>query len=317
MKAQHLSRQQMAELIDVRCYALAKYLDNLPGCSKESVEAGLRTYFLKLERIEARARRAKFIPTLTATLILEKFREADERRALALLYGPPGIGKTFAIEEFVHQTESQDNAQKPEVLLVTAHAASTPKSLMAALCLQAGIPHQATASTLAESLVRKLERGHYLIIVDEANHLDIEAMELLRYVYDLGRLGVVLVGTLRLYEIFTDGSRPAGELEQLWSRVGICELLPGLMEHEARQMVQEALARIPEITIRQILKQTGNSIRRLTKLLERLRELREINSDYGLEDLIPVAGESFLALRGCAHTKTTNRAEFNGVSGHD
>ncbi|MBZ5516834.1 MAG: AAA family ATPase [Acidobacteriia bacterium] len=290
MKARHLSRQEMAELVDVRCHALAKYLDNLPGCGKESVEAALRAYFLKLERVEARAKRPEFIPTLTANLILEKLQEADERRGLGLLYGPPGIGKTFAVEEFMDQVERQPNPEKPEVLLVTAHSASTPKSLMAALCLQAGVPHQGTASALAESLVRKLETGHYLVIVDEANHLDIEAMELLRYVYDLGRLGVVLIGTLRLYEVFTDGSRPAGELEQLWSRVGICELLPGLMEHEARQMVQKQLGRIPEITFRQILKQSGNSIRRLTKLLERLNELRHINDDCGVEDLIVVAG---------------------------
>jgi DNA transposition AAA+ family ATPase len=295
MKVRHLSRQQMAELIDVRCYSLAKYLDNLPGCSKESVEAALRAYFLKLERVEARARRPEFIPTLTANLILEKLREADERQALALLYGPAGVGKTSAIEEFVDRVEKQNNPEKPEVLLVTAHSASTPKSLMAALCLQVGIPHQATASTLAESLVRKLRTAHYLIIVDEANHLNIEAMELMRYVYDLGHLGVVLVGTLRLYEIFTDGSRPAGELEQLWSRVGICELLPGLTEYEARQMIQKTLGRIPETTTRQILKQTGNSIRRLANLLEHLGELKELNADRDLADLIPVAGESFLA----------------------
>ena len=295
MKDRHLSRQQMAELIDVRCHSLAKYLDSLPGCSKESVEAALRAYFLKLERVEARARRPEFIPTLTANLILEKLREADERQVLALLYGPPGVGKTFAIEEFMDRVEKPNNPEKPEVLLVTAHSASTPKSLLAALCLQVGIPHQATASTLAESLVRKLRTGHYLIIVDEANHLNIEAMELLRYVYDLGRLGVVLVGTLRLYEIFTDGSRPAGELEQLWSRVGICELLPGLTEYEARQVIQKTLGRIPEITTKQILRQTGNSIRRLARLLEHLAELKELNGDRDLADLIPVAGESFLA----------------------
>ena len=202
--------------------------------------------------------------TMTAKIILEKLHEADERRELALLYGPPGIGKTFAIEEFIERTERSDDPEKPEVLYGTAHGASTPKSLMAALCRQVGIPHLGSASTLAETLVRKLETGHYLIIVDEANHLDIEAMELLRYVYDRGHLGVVLVGTLRLYETFTDGSRPASELEQLWSRVGICELLPGLMEYEARQMIQKTLGRIPETATKQILKQTGNSMRRLT-----------------------------------------------------
>ena len=295
MRSRHLSRRAVAELVDVRCSNLSKYLDSLPGCSKEVIEAALGAYFLKLERAEARARRPEFIETQTAKIILEKCQQADERRELALLYGPSGIGKTFVVEEFIERCEKQANSEKPEVLFVTAHAASTPKSLMAALCLQAGIPHSGTAPTLAESLVRRLETGHYLIIVDEANHLEIEAMELLRYVYDRGRLGVVLIGTLRLYEIFTNGSRPASELEQLWSRVGICELLPGLTEYEARQIIQQALGRIPETTTKQILRQTGNSIRRLAKLLEHLGELKELNRDRDLADLIPVAGESFLA----------------------
>ena len=189
MKSHHLSRRAMAELADVRCSNLSKYLDSLPGCSKEVIEAALGAYFLKLERAEARARKPEFIETQTAKIILEKCQEADERRELALLYGPSGIGKTFVVEEFIERCEKQANSEQPEVLFVTAHAASTPKSLMAALCLQAGIPHSGTAPTLAESLVRKLETGHFLIIIDEANHLDIEAMELLRYVYDRGRGG--------------------------------------------------------------------------------------------------------------------------------
>ena len=119
-------------------------------------------------------------------------------------------------------------------------------------------------------------------------------MELLRYVYDLGHLGVALVGTLRLYEIFTDGSRPAGELEQLWSRVGICELLPGLTEYQAREMIQKGLGRLAEPTIKQILKGTGNSMRRLTQMIEHLRELREINTAHALEDLVAVAGNCLL-----------------------
>ena len=280
-----------AELANIRCYVLAKYLDDLPGCNKESVEASLRAHSPKLEREEARANRPEFIPILTANLILEKLQEADDHKALGLLYGPPGIGKTFAIEEFIDRVEKQNDLEKPGVLLLAAHSASTPKSLMAALRVQAGIAHQATASTLAEGLVRKLITGHYLTIVDEANHLNIEAMELLRYVYDLGRLGEILLGTLRLYEVYTDGSRPARELEQLWSRVGICELLPGLMEHEARQMIQKALGRIPESTTKQILRKTGNSIRRITNLLERLQELTKISEDRDVTDLVPVARE--------------------------
>ena len=71
--------------------------------------------------------------------------------------------------------------------------------------------------------------------------------------------------------------------------------LLGLNEYEARQIVQESLGRIPEVTSKQILKHSADSMRRLAHLLERLRELHEINGDCELDDLVPLAGQSLLA----------------------
>ena len=71
--------------------------------------------------------------------------------------------------------------------------------------------------------------------------------------------------------------------------MGICELLPGLNEYEARQMIQNALGRIPDITTKQILRQTGHSIRRLANLLEHLGELKELNGDRSYDELLGVA----------------------------
>lgn len=50
MKSNHLSRRQMAELVDIKCHNLSKYLDDLLGCSKEATEATLSAYFLKLDK---------------------------------------------------------------------------------------------------------------------------------------------------------------------------------------------------------------------------------------------------------------------------
>ncbi len=61
-------------------------------------------------------------------------------------------------------------------------------------------------------------------------------------------------------------------------------------------MAQEALRRVPELTTKHILRQTGNSIRRLTKLLERLKEFRDINSDRDVGELIPAAANGLVAL---------------------
>lgn len=66
------------------------------------------------------------------------------------------------------------------------------------------------------------------------------------------------------------------------------------MEWEARQIIQKVPGRIPEASGKQIMRQTGNSVRRLTKLLERLADLREINSDRDVEELVVVAGNGLV-----------------------
>jgi DNA transposition AAA+ family ATPase len=45
-------------------------------------------------------------------------------------------------------------------------------------------------------------------------------LEVLRHIYDMTECGMVLVGTKRLYDLFTNGGRKSQDLEQLWSRVG-------------------------------------------------------------------------------------------------
>ncbi len=79
------------------------------------------------------------------------------------------------------------------------------------------------------------------------------------------------------------------------SQVGFANCCPGLTEFEARQMIQKALGRLPEFTIKQILKQTGISVRRLAKLQERLKELRALNEGRELGELVEVAAGQLIA----------------------
>lgn len=60
-------------------------------------------------------------------------------------------------------------------------------------------------------------------------------------------------------------------------------------------MIQKALGRLPEFTIKQILKQTGISVRRLAKLQERLKELRALNEGRELGELVEVAAGQLIA----------------------
>jgi len=106
---------------------------------------------------------------------------------------------------------------------------------------------------------------------------------------------MVLVGTKRLYDLFTNGGRKSQDLEQLWSRVGIHDLLPGLTPSEVRQIVKASLGKLNEAAIVEIQRTTRGSARRLTKLVPRLKRLRDLNPDTPTEKLVPAAAGQIIA----------------------
>ncbi len=95
-----------------------------------------------------------------------------------------------------------------------------------------GLPTAKPAHVLIEWVIQKLEADPHLILIDEAKHLSVASLELLRHIHDLSRCGMVLVGTKRLYDLFTNGGRKSQDFEQLWSRVAVHDLLPGMAPSE-------------------------------------------------------------------------------------
>ena len=122
-----------------------------------------------------------------------------------------------------------------------------------------------------------------------------DALELLRHLHDMTECGMVLVGTKRLYDLFTNGGRKSQDLEQLWSRVGIHDLLPGLTPTEVRQIVKASLGKLNEAAIVEIQRTTRGSARRLTKLVPRLKRLKALNPEVPAEKLVPVAAGQIIA----------------------
>lgn len=137
---------------------------------------------------------------------------APQERELVVLYGPPGISKTFSLREYVRRRADQVD---DKVLFVTANSVTTPRALVLGLCQLLALPTGKVAHALPEDVIDKLNQDPQLILVDEANHLNVAALELLRHIHDPAeRDGMVLVGTKRLYDLFTNGGRKSQDLEQ-------------------------------------------------------------------------------------------------------
>jgi DNA transposition AAA+ family ATPase len=98
--------------------------------------------------------------------------------AMGVVYGPAGVGKTFAVEY------ASENAKiSPYWLTFTKQPALT-HMVKAMLERLTGIPHRGERFKLTSDLVEVLAERPRLIVVDEAQQLNANALDYLRYLHD-------------------------------------------------------------------------------------------------------------------------------------
>jgi len=210
MEQQRLNRAELARRIGLPIATFCKYLDRKHhGSQPRQVEAALVAYFKRMELIE-RQRQKQFLQLKTSAIVMERCEAARRERELVVLYGPPGISKTFSLREYVRRRAEEGDHK---VLLITANSLTTPRALSLSLCRLLALPTNKQAYALVEDVIDKLNHEPHLILVDEANHLNVAGLELLRHIHDMTECGMVLVGTKRLYDLFTNGGRKSQELK--------------------------------------------------------------------------------------------------------
>lgn len=161
-----------------------------------------------------------FVPTSVARRLISRMQATHDRRRIAVFSGPPGIGKTTAIDAFQSRAPTEVAVVKiarrnaREVLVLqhaleavrrlagsqAVHASSSiwdlRRDLFAAICHWAGAePGPAHRGEYDPSAF-----GRLTVIFDEAQNLSREAIDALRYWNDQDRcyapfpLGLVFVG---------------------------------------------------------------------------------------------------------------------------
>jgi DNA transposition AAA+ family ATPase len=131
---------------------------------------------------------------------------------LSVIYGGAGVGKTRAIKSYA--------ASSPNVWVATMR----PDTACVASCLEeigeaVGLKMTSRAARQSRDLSRRMDGTGGLLVIDEAQHLNILAIEAIRSIYDVAGIGLVLCGNESVYARLTGGSR-AATFAQLFSRIG-------------------------------------------------------------------------------------------------
>jgi type II secretory pathway predicted ATPase ExeA len=150
---------------------------------------------------------ASVVTTTQMKLAKLAVRTAAQERSLAAVYGPPGCGKTFAV----------DGACETLPLAVSHFVLPnypSPKEIAVTLLRRlTGDYYSGPRYRLDEHLIEALTQTSRLLVVDEAQRLSLPSVEYLRFLWDEAVLrrshgageafGLVLVGGHRCYQTLT------------------------------------------------------------------------------------------------------------------
>lgn len=216
-KSERISQADIARESGLSGSAISQWLkDQYPGDSK-AVEAKLVQW---LESRNAKAASGNFLPeapawieTPTALRVLSNLRHAQLMGDISIAYGGAGLGKTTAIERY--------QATCPNVWVATM----TPAHKNVSTCLEQigaamDLKPEGGAARMFGAICKRIAKTNGLIVIDEAQHLCVEALDQVRAINDATRIGIALVGNEQVYARMSAGQRQAAYLDRLHSRVG-------------------------------------------------------------------------------------------------
>ena len=177
------------------------------------------------------------------------------RQEMAFAYGPPGAQKTFVAQHLVAEhnlREIPKNGHGTRAFYVYCSEQITPRELLKKMVYAAAVPSRQTILGLTQNLGHHLSKRRTLFVLDEAQHLSIPCLEIVRELNDCEpHAGILLTGSHKLLNIFQER---AAELEQWNSRIAQGVELPGIETHEAAGIVELELGTIPTDRLQTLLR---------------------------------------------------------------
>ncbi len=151
--------------------------------------------------------------TPTARRVLAALKYAQLAVDISVVYGAAGLGKTSAARR---HAELSPNVWIATMTPATSSVVPALEEIAHAVGLrEAG----GGGARLQRAIIARITGTHGLVIVDEAQHLSVGALDAIRALHDAADVGLALMGNEAVYARMTGGNR-AAYLDRLYSRIG-------------------------------------------------------------------------------------------------
>lgn len=219
-----ISQAQLSKRVGISSTALSQYLSSTYGGDVPATERKLQEYLqLQAEQIQAQEQAAPYlpsadyIPTSISEDVYKGIKFAQLERGMVILHGDAGIGKTKGAQKFL-----RDNPHNA-VYISVSPSTGTLSSVIKLLARALHVPEMRNKMDLMLAIREKIEGTGKVVIIDEAQHLKLAALEELRTLSDADPAtgiegnGVCLIGNTEVYNRMM--GKAQAQFAQLFSRI--------------------------------------------------------------------------------------------------
>lgn len=245
MQQAGLREQDMAARINYSRAALNNFLgDRYEAISGDdsAISLALTEYMDSHPVAPMTEARGKLYITGNVKLIKRCFDRALAQSCAYYFRGAPGCQKTFVLKHLIanlNREELGKDATRRRAYYIRARKNIRPGDLMKRLAMNIGIDATGGIDRILRNLLYELRGSNSLLVLDEAQLLSIDCLEVLRELLDFPGVGLLFAGSHQLEDTFD-----RLDMAQWRSRIRKGEGLPGLSEDEAREILRSELPKI-------------------------------------------------------------------------
>ncbi|WP_305862486.1 AAA family ATPase [Helicobacter cholecystus] len=257
-----ISQASLSRALGVSASAISLFLKDKYAGKSEDLAEKIKLYIKNFSKARASRQREvgqeeKIFESKDKRMGDFVISEAIENKEIAIIIGEAGSGKSTIAKGW--------SKSHPNVVLLEATLHTTAGVLLRELCERFGVSGGANLHESVSNISKYLKNADVVLMIDEAEHLPLRALEDLRRIWDFSGVPLVLFGTEILLRNLM-GKR--GELRQLYSRIGGKYKMKGLEREECTEVFCE-----------EIYSYTLGNFRASSKLYKRATRLAELHKE--------------------------------------
>ena len=233
MSIHSVSQSKVSKEAGISGATLSQWLAGTYKGNNETIDGKLRIW---LEAHNARVAAGdqlpeapEYVDTPTSSRVIATLGYAQVAGDIATVYGLAGLGKTTSCLQY--------REAHPNVWIATmSPACAGVVTALEEICDALGLAEFSGARRMSREIAKRVRDTHGLLIIDEAQHLSVAALDQIRSIHDATGIGIALVGNEGVYARMA-GGRNAAQLDRLFSRVGKRLALKRASDGEDRKSV--------------------------------------------------------------------------------